>query len=107
MARSTLPPRAEAPADKVRAVAFAIAGQVYAGRGTESHTMLYLRLLRDNLMPATTLDAWTSEESSHGFVTEQGKFLDRPAAFARFGTTRSEDLKAGGQAPTPREGESP
>ncbi|NQU09835.1 hypothetical protein HQ590_03520 [bacterium] len=100
------PPQAAVPVtneavapDKVRAVAFAIEDKVYAGRTNESHTMLYLRLLRENLVSASTLDTWTGEESSHGFVTETGEFLDRPTAFARFGTTRSEDLKAGGHAP--------
>ena len=82
--------------DKVRAVAFTIEGKVYVGTARESHLMLYLRLLQDILVPADTLDAWTSDDNNHGFVTEKGDFINRAEAFKRFGTTRSQDLKAQG-----------
>ena len=82
--------------DKVRAVAFTIEGKVYAGKANESHIALYLRLLQDILVPADTLDAWTSDDRNHGFVTERGDYINRNEAFRRFGTTRSQDLKAQG-----------
>lgn len=82
--------------DKVRAVAFTIEGKVYVGIPRESHIMLYLRLLRDILVPADTLDAWTGDDNNHGFVTEKGDFINRAEALKRFGITRSQDLKAQG-----------
>jgi hypothetical protein len=82
--------------DKVRAVAFTIDGKVYVGKAGESHITLYLRLLQDILVPAVTLDVWTSDDNNHGFVTDRGDFINRAEAFRRFGTTRSQDLKAQG-----------
>jgi hypothetical protein len=82
--------------DKVRAVAFTIEDKVYVGKAGESHITLYLRLLQDILVPADTLDAWTGDDKNHGFVTERGDFINRAEAFRRFGTTRSQDLKAQG-----------
>ena len=82
--------------DKVHAVAFTIQGKVYVGTPRESHIMLYLRLLRDILVPAETLDAWTGDDNNHGFVTEKGDFINRAEALKRFGATRSQDLRAQG-----------
>ena len=82
--------------DKVRAVAFIIEGRVHVGRAGESHIRLYLRLLQDTMVPVETLDAWTGDDKNHGFVTMNGDFINRAEAFRRFGTTRSQELKAQG-----------
>jgi hypothetical protein len=89
-------PKARASRGQVRAVAFTIEDKVYAGAVGESHLTLYLRLLQDKRVPAATLDAWTNDDKNHGFVTHAGEFLDRAEAFRRFGTKRSQDLKAQG-----------
>jgi hypothetical protein len=88
--------------DKVRAVAFKIEDQVYEGRPGASHVTLYLSLLLQKRVPADTLDIWTREEKSHGFVTEKGEFLDRSEVFRRFGAARSQDLQAKGICLTAR-----
>ena len=97
-ARTTAP--AEPTYDKVRAVAFKIEDIVYEGNSGASHITLYTSLLLDKRVPADTLDAWTSDEKNHGFVTEKGEFLDRPEVFRRFGAARSQDLAAKGMFKT-------
>ena len=82
--------------DKVRAVAFTIEDKVYVGTASESHILLYLRLRQSIQVPADTLDAWTSDDRNHGFVTEKGDFINRAEALRRFGAARSQDLKARG-----------
>ena len=57
-----------------------------------------IALLGRKHLPVDTLDTWTSDEKNHGFVTENGEFLDRPEVFRRFGATQSEDLRARGAA---------
>ena len=86
--------------DKVRAVAFTIEDKVFVGTASESHILLYLRLLQDTVVPADTLDAWTSDDQNHGFITEKGDFINRAEALQRFGTMRSQDLKVQGILPT-------
>ena len=78
--------------DKVRAVAFKIEEKVYEGSAGASHLSLYNYLLLHKRMSVSTLDAWTSIEKNHGFVTEKGEFLDRAEAFRRFDAARSQDL---------------
>jgi len=78
--------------DRIHAVAFTIDDKVYAGNATDSHIILYVRLLRDNLVPVETLNTWTSDDKNHGFVTASGEFVDRVEAFKRFGVARSQDL---------------
>ena len=85
-----------AACDKVHAVAFIIEDHVYVGKAGESHIALYLRLLQDLPVTVDALDAWTGDDKNHGFVTENGDFINRVEAFRRFGTTRSQDLKARG-----------
>ena len=90
----------QAGQDKLCAVAFTIEDKVFVGTASESHILLYLRLLQDILVPADTLDAWTSDDKNHGFVTDKGDFINRAEALRRFGATRSQDLKAQGVFPT-------
>ena len=92
----------EAGHDKVRAVAFTIQDKVYVGTTNESHVTLYLRLLHEILVPAHTLDAWTSDDKNNGFVTVKGEFISRDEAFERFGAARSQDLQAQGFLQTER-----
>lgn len=84
--------RAGARHDKVRAVAFTIEDKVWVGTARETHSLLYRRLRQRNLVPADTLDSWTSNDQNHGFVTHGGEFVDRAEAFRRFGAMRSQDL---------------
>jgi hypothetical protein len=93
-ARTIVP--VEPTCDKVRAVAFKIEDKVYEGSSGASHVNLYTFLLRHKRVPAHTLDAWTSDERNHGFVTEKGKFLDRPEVFRLFGADQSQALRAKG-----------
>jgi hypothetical protein len=87
---------------KVRAVAFRIGDTVYEGDPKGSHLTLYTYLLRKKRVPAHMLDFWTSDERNHGFVTENGEFLDRREAFRQFGAARSQDLQAKGIFTTAR-----
>ena len=80
----------------MRAVAFKIEDKVYEGNPGGSHLALYTSLLFHKRVPADTLDAWTSHEKNHGFVTENGEFLDRQEVFRRFGADRSQDLQTKG-----------
>jgi hypothetical protein len=82
--------------DKVRAVAFRIGDRVYEGSAGASHVELYVSLLRQRRVPAPTLEAWTSDERNHGFVTEKGVFINRPEILRRCGAARSQDLRAKG-----------
>ena len=82
--------------DKVRAVAFKIEDRVYEGATGASHISLYSALLLQQRVPAHTLDAWTSDERNHGFVTEKGEFLDRAEVFRRYGAALSQDLRGKG-----------
>ena len=79
--------------DKVQAVAFTIEDKVYVGAANENHIKLYLRLLQEIMVPAHTLDEWTSDEKNNGFVTVKGDFITRDEAFERFGVARSQDLR--------------
>ena len=96
--QTTVP--AEATHDKVRAVAFRIEDKVYEGNSGASHITLYTSLLLDKRVSADTLNAWTSDERNHGFVTVKGEFLGRPEVFRRFGAARSQDLRAKGMFKT-------
>ncbi len=89
--------------DKVRAVAFRIEDKVYEGGSGASHVTLYSALLLEKRVSAHTLDAWTSDEKNHGFVTVKGKFLARLEVFRQFGVSRSQDLRAKGVFKTPRQ----
>ena len=100
-ARKTAP--AKTPCDKMRAVAFRIEDKVYEGSSKATHLTLYTTLLVAKLVPAHTLDIWTSDEKNHGFVTEKGEFLDRLEVFRRFGASQSQELRAKGSFKTARE----
>ena len=95
-ARAPTPVPAAPACEKVRAVAFRIEGKVYEGRSGASHATLYISLLREKRVAAHAIEIWTSSEKNHGFVTENGEFLDRSEVMSRFGADRSEDLQAKG-----------